>query len=300
MGDSEGTTIDVQVAMTQFWQTGHAPQDDGLLEDARVAGRWLEVTCGLPQFVIGYSFGAYAATTAVGPRLDTVLVNHLGTLRLALRTCPEARIIADHGFNLLNSESMRLLAGLGIGQAAVSREAGLEDLRTLADHSPLPLEILAHGPVAGMVVDHCLIALHVSPSGRRDVCREPCRHVTFALRDQAGQVRPIVADQYCRNHLLTGHDLATLPVLEKLLFQQVASIRISGEFDTADFVAAMTRAYCLRLDQLHQGQMNGSGWHDAWDTLQRIGSRPLNLGAYPHSVVASRSTVEVMKGLAKA
>ena len=232
----------------------------------------------------------------LGERLDLVLIHHPGTLRLASRLCPRARLVADHGFNLLNSAAISLLADLGVSEAAVSREAGLEELRALAENSPLPLELFAHGPVAGMLVDHCVIALHASASGRKDVCRGPCRHVTFGLRDRAGQLRPVVADQYCRNHLLTGRDVATLPVLEKLLFERVASIRLAGEFDSAEHVAAMTQAYRLRLDQLHQGFLNGSGWHGLWGTLQRVSPRPLNLGAYPRSIIASRSTAAVMKG----
>jgi putative protease len=232
-------------------------------------------------------------------RLDIVLVHHHGSLQLATRLCPDARIIADHGFNLLNSAAISLLAEEGVDQAVVSHEAGLEDLRLLADASPLPLEIVAHGPMTGMLVDHCLIALHASSSGRKDVCRGPCRHVTFGLRDRAGQVRAVVADQYCRNHLLTGHDLATLPVLEKLLFDRVGSIRLVGTFDPPEVVAAMTRAYRTRLEQIQCGRMNGTGWHDAWIALQQVSPRPLNLGPYPRSVIASRSTVAVMKGMTR-
>ncbi|MBI4578607.1 MAG: U32 family peptidase, partial [Planctomycetes bacterium] len=209
-------------------------------------------------------------------RLDMVLVHHLGTLALARRRCPGATLIADHGFNLLNRAGLSLLAELGAGEAVLSHEAGFADICELAMDPPMPLEMHAHGPIAGMLMDHCLIAMYASPLGRKDVCRGLCRHVQFGLRDRTGQLRPVVADQHCRNHLLMGHDVGTLPVLDRLLCPGIRSIRIDGQFYAADQVAAATRAYRLRLDLLYRGEMNGVDWCRAWDDLVAASPRPLN------------------------
>lgn len=63
-GGSEGPPCDVQAAMSAFWMTGEAPQDPTLIEDARAAAQWLEETCRLSQVIVGYSFGALAASRA--------------------------------------------------------------------------------------------------------------------------------------------------------------------------------------------------------------------------------------------
>jgi putative protease len=209
-------------------------------------------------------------------------------------------MIADYGFNVLNSAAVTVLEEIGAVSVTVSNEAGLADLSELAASSTLPLEILAHGPVTGMLLEHCLLAMYVTPQGRKDVCRGPCRHVAFGLKDRLGQVRPIVADQHCRNHLLTGHDLATLPVLERLLLPAVHVIRIEGQFYHDDVVRAATRAYRTRLELLSQGQWNGTGWQRAWEDLVACSPRPYNLGPYPRSVVESRTTAAVMKEMAHA
>jgi alpha/beta superfamily hydrolase len=48
--------------MAEFWRTGRAPEDDGMLVDARAALRWaLSQAPQLPVMLIGYSFGAAAA-----------------------------------------------------------------------------------------------------------------------------------------------------------------------------------------------------------------------------------------------
>jgi U32 family peptidase len=233
-----------------------------------------------------------------GLGVDHVLVHHLGTLRLARQTCPTASVIADYGLNVLNSAAAALLARHDVAQVTLSNEAGLADLHSLAEAAPMPLEVLAHGPIAGMLTEHCLMALYVLGEGRKDVCRGPCRHAEFGLKDAFGQVRPIVADQYCRNHLLTGHDLAILPEIERFGFAGVGSFRIEGQFYPAAHVGLVTRAYRLRLDAIHSTNGHRDAWKQAWEDARKAGPRPLNYGPYVRSIVDSRSTVEVMKELA--
>jgi alpha/beta superfamily hydrolase len=54
---------DLAANMASFWQTGHAPHDAALVEDARHAGAWLKRQFGLPEVLVGYSFGAHVAAS---------------------------------------------------------------------------------------------------------------------------------------------------------------------------------------------------------------------------------------------
>lgn len=234
-----------------------------------------------------------------GESFDYALVHHLGTLRLVRETWPDVAVIADHGFNVLNSEAAALLAELDVCQITPVNEAGWEDIVAMASNAALPLELIVHGPVIGMLVEHCVIALHASPSGRKDICRGPCRHATFALRDRCGEVREIVPDRHCRNHLLASHDLGCLPWLDRFCRPAVGSVRIEAQFYPADLAEAATRAYRLRLDALAAGGNGDGAWLDAWRRVCGRSPRPLNLGAYARSIIHARSTAEVMQALAR-
>lgn len=232
--------------------------------------------------------------------VDVVLAHHPGTLTLARDTCPAAVVVADTGFNALNSESLRVLADMGAMRAAVSGEAGLDDIEALASASPIPLELLAHGPQIGMVLEHCLLALYVSATGRKDVCRGPCRYGRFALRDREGQVRPIVADQHCRNYVLTTLDVGILPELPRFVLPAVASLRIEGPWYDAALVGRLTRAYRVALDRIAAfGETCGAD-ADTWRQLVQESPRPLNLGPYARSIARSQPTAQVMRTLAHA
>jgi uncharacterized protein len=62
VGASEGAAADVIASMAQFWRTGHAPEDEGMHDDAAATLAWIrEQFPDLPLLLVGYSFGAAAA-----------------------------------------------------------------------------------------------------------------------------------------------------------------------------------------------------------------------------------------------
>ena len=62
VGGSDGAPPDIAGSMAEFWRTGHAPEDKGMLRDAGTALNWARLQApGVPAVLIGYSFGAAAA-----------------------------------------------------------------------------------------------------------------------------------------------------------------------------------------------------------------------------------------------
>lgn len=60
-GESFGPKIDVAASMTQFWNTGHAPEDPERFQDVECAMSFCESLGVRPLTIVGYSFGAAAA-----------------------------------------------------------------------------------------------------------------------------------------------------------------------------------------------------------------------------------------------
>lgn len=245
-------------------------------------------------------------TTAEWGRIDRLfgdsvpaffLVHHLGDLRRASERFPDVPIIADYGFNILNPDAVWLLAELGAHALVPALESGFEDVKALAEDSPLPLELVAHGPLAGMLLDHCVIAMHLTRSGAKEVCRGPCRQIPFALRDAKGALRTIVTDPYCRNHVLAEKDVAILPVMDAFLSLPAQSLRIEGQWYTPKYVGRVTAAYRRALDAWDRGEAQAAPAPPEWTGLEQDGPRPWNLGGYAQAVTHSVSTAEVMRAL---
>lgn len=224
-----------------------------------------------------------------------LLAHHFGDIRRAQRFFPEASMIADYGFNTLNSGAARVLLEWGVSQITPSQEAGYKDVAQLACDRSIPLELVVHGPITGMLLDHCLIAMHLNKGASKEVCRGVCRHVQFSLRDNKGELRSIVTDQYCRNHLLTAKDVALLPILDPFLHLEAVSMRIEGQFYSPELVGMLTAAYRRALDAWKRGEEPVAPAREEWTALCSASPRPWNLGAYAQNMTHSDSTLEVMR-----
>lgn len=226
-----------------------------------------------------------------------ILAHHLGSLKRAREDMPTASIIADYGFNALNPVAITSLEQLGADAVVPALESGYEDVRTLIQTSVLPVELLVHGPVTGMLLAHCLIAMNLTKTGSKDVCRAPCIQSEFALRDQKGETRAIITDQYCRNHILTGKDLSVLPRIDAFLRLGATSFRIEGQFYPPELVGQITRAYRSALDRWKDGEAEVCPSREEWEFLLLQSQRPWNYGAYAQQITHSKSTAKVMRAM---
>ncbi len=71
-GRSEGPPIDVAASMSQFWATGHAPEDPERVADCRCAFEYVLRLGVHPVALVGYSFGAKAIWELAGERAEIV------------------------------------------------------------------------------------------------------------------------------------------------------------------------------------------------------------------------------------
>lgn len=74
VGESDGPRIDVAKSMSQFWQSGSAPEDRRMVDDVEYALAWIAKQARLPLVLIGYSFGAYAATAVLADNVEAVVL----------------------------------------------------------------------------------------------------------------------------------------------------------------------------------------------------------------------------------
>ncbi len=240
--------------------------------------------------------------TAKSLGFDAALVHNLGTLRLAREI--NLPIIADYSLNVINHRSAQLLTDLGAERVTASLEASLTDVHHMTqDHTVkrTEFECMVHGAIVGMTLEHCLPALILSGSSSRDVCRLPCRYMSYALQDEFGEKRPVEMDQHCRNHILMAKDLCVLPYLGRFIDTGVAVFRIEAQYYSDAIVGKVVGAYRKHLDFLSENPgVKDPAMRSALEELLEISPRGLNLGAYTKDVTNSQSTVEVMRTLGHA
>ncbi|QDR81046.1 peptidase U32 family protein [Sporomusa termitida] len=206
-----------------------------------------------------------------------LLVANSGMLRLARQTT-SLPVQADFSFNLFNHLTTAWLKANGASKATISLEAAFEQIAELAPGSHLPLEIIVHGALEAMVLDHCVPSA-VLAGAPAHACSQlyPSQH--YALLDSAGERHDIKIDQYARNHILFAKDLCLLTHLPALLSTGISNYRIEGQHYRPELVGLLTAAYRTELDRLSAGD---AGSFDK-NLLSRLGAaspRKLGIGAF--------------------
>lgn len=228
--------------------------------------------------------------------IDSILVHNPGTLRAAREFA--FNIITDFSFNVLNTYSASLLRQIGADMVTMSVEASFGDVCRIAQEVDVDVECVVHGQLPFMVLEHCLPAIIVTKSNASGFCRQPCRHINYALRDECGEVRPIEVDQYCRNHILFASDLCVLPYIGTFMDTAIGVFRIEAQYYDDDLVGAVVRLYRKQMDAINYNSCGDSRLSDEdWNELVAKSPRKLNLGAYKHSIFHSRKTVDVIRAL---
>ncbi|HEY3425799.1 MAG TPA: U32 family peptidase, partial [Negativicutes bacterium] len=164
-------------------------------------------------------------------------------------------------------------------KATISPEATHEQIVEMLTNSPLPLELIVHGPLEAMVSDHCIASATL---GQPHECHALCHNQQYALLDTAGERHPIMIDQYCRNHILLAKDLCLLPYLASL--SGITRYRIEGQHYTPLQVGLLTEMYRQELDKVASQQKDYQFDSALIEKITTIGPRQLGIGAFRYRV----------------
>jgi putative protease len=180
-------------------------------------------------------------------------VSNLGGIYL-VRKLKIKNIIADFPLNITNSIAADELSTMGTDRITASVELSFEQLKEFAEESRMPIELIGQGPLAAMLLEHCVIAA-ASGITSYDMCPMPCRQDAYAMRDAADHDFPLEPDKRCRNHIFTASDVCVLPNLSKIMSLNVAALRIEAHLDNSSTVETVTSVYRNAIDSLKEGRV---------------------------------------------
>jgi putative protease len=206
----------------------------------------------------------------------TIGVSNLGALHL-VHELRFRDILANVGFNVANHVAADELSTLGVTHVTAAVEMSLMQLTELLTKARLPVEVLAQGPLPGMLLEHCVLATAKNTLGP-EACGRPCLADPTVLEDTGGYRYPLVCDRRCRNHLYTATDVCILPNLVRMLTNKVCRLRLECQLDAAETVGAIVRIYRETLDAVTEGQTP-----DVSDLVQQITDatgRPVSDGPF--------------------
>ena len=162
---------------------------------------------------------------------DAALVQDLGLARVLRSACPDLPLHASTQMSVHNLAGVHAAAELGMRRVVLARELTREQIRFIAAHSPIEVEVFVHGALCFCYSGQCYMsALIGRRSGNRGMCAQPCR-MQYSMGRRA--------DDYP----LSLKDNCLVQYLDELDAMGVKCVKIEGRMKRPEYSAIVTQIY---------------------------------------------------------
>lgn len=174
---------------------------------------------------------------------DGLMISNLGAVKKYGHKYP---LIANYNLNIYNHKAMKFYENLGVNEFTVSIETKYNELGKFISMSTNPLELIVHGPLKVMYLDHNLYenTNAFSPIDKSD--NKYVDNSILVLMTDKGE-NPVYIDQNQRNHLFTSKELCLLPIMEQLNFNKQLNLRIEGQTYNMDELKSIINIYKMAI-----------------------------------------------------
>ena len=139
-----------------------------------------------------------------------------------------------------NLKTLEFLKNFGAIGATLSPELSLDQIRFLADNSPIELDLIVHGRAELMISSYCPLGTFLNSN---EPCSMPCLQSRYFLRDRMNIDFPIVTDQFCRLHILNSKVLSMLDHVNEMNNLHIERLRIDARNVDEKNLTTAIRAY---------------------------------------------------------
>ncbi len=167
---------------------------------------------------------------------DAVICADFGAAARIRENYPDAVLHASTQTSLSAPADGEVLQTLGFTRLVVPRELSFAEIRNIAEHSPLEVEMFIHGAHCVSLSGQCLLSYFMGGrSGNRGECAQPCR-LPYTKDGKSGY--PLSLGDMC----LAGR-------MTDVIASGAASLKIEGRLKSAPYVYGVTKIYRTLLDE---------------------------------------------------
>ena len=184
-------------------------------------------------------------------RPDGLIIADPGVFSLAGKICPEIPRHISTQANNTNAETCRFWAELGAKRIVTARELSLSEIREIREDIPEDMEIetFVHGAMCISYSGRCLLSNFLNGrDANRGACTHPCRwKYSLVEETRPGEYFPVTENER-GTFIFNSKDLCMIGHIPDLCTAGIDSFKIEGRMKTALYVAGVTRAYRIAID----------------------------------------------------
>lgn len=165
------------------------------------------------------------AQKLVNAGVDAFIIQDLG-LAAELLKRTDIDLHASTQLTVHSLDGALFLADMGFRRVVLSRELSRKEIEYITAHSPVEIEVFAHGAMCMSYSGQCYMSSLIGGrSGNRGRCAQPCRL------------------PYRNGYSLSLKDMCLLKYVSDLKNMGVCCLKIEGRMKGEEYVGAVTRAY---------------------------------------------------------
>ena len=169
--------------------------------------------------------------------VDAFIVQDLNVIRLCQEIAPQVSLHGSTQMTIHSLPGVEFCAAMGMSRVVLSRELSREEIAYICAHSPIEIEVFAHGALCMCYSGQCYLSSVIGGrSGNRGRCAQPCRQSYGYTHWQ-------------NKYPLSLKDNCLVEHLQDLSAMGVASIKLEGRMKRPEYVAAVTGVYRRALDE---------------------------------------------------
>ncbi len=185
--------------------------------------------------------------------VDGVIISDLGLMRRVLKTHANLPVHVSTQANVLNSDTARFYADMGVKRIVLARELSLTQIRRIRDGLPdsVALEAFVHGAMCISYSGRCLLSGYLAGrSANRGECNQTCR--MFFTPEKTAEALEFVEDD--GTYIFGGNDLNMIEHVKELSDAGVSAFKIEGRVKSEYYVACIVNAYRNAIDCVRRGE----------------------------------------------
>ena len=168
--------------------------------------------------------------------VDAFIVQDLGVVQMCRQIAPHIPVHGSTQMTIHSLSGVQLCAAMGCSRVVLSRELTREEIRYICAHSPIEIEVFAHGALCMCYSGQCYMSAMIGcRSGNRGRCAQPCRQ-SYGYH------------HWENKYPLSLKDNCLAQYLQELEKMGVASIKLEGRMKRPEYVATVTSVYRQALD----------------------------------------------------
>ncbi len=218
--------------------------------------------------------------------IDAVIVADPALIQACKKAAPNLEVHLSTQASTTNWKSVKFWKEEGISRVVLAREVSMREIREIKEKVDVEIEAFIHGAMCIAYSGRCVLSNHMAMrDSNRGGCAQSCRwkydlfEDGFDFEANEARAKALFAEGE-EQYTMSPKDLSMLPYIADMIEAGVDSLKIEGRMKSIHYVATVSRAYRMAIDDYFKDPANFKVKQEWIDEVYKAAPRTLSTGFF--------------------